>query len=117
AGSCISTSRVRVVLEVGNTLSVSLVQNEFPICSAGPVTFEVANPIPGATYTWYDALTGGNVVNTGTTFTIPNATASVTYYVEGQAGTCLPDARTPAIITFTASDPVVLVEDTVSICG
>ena len=117
AGSCISVNRVRVALGVGNTLSVSLVQSVFEICSEGPVTFEVLNPIPGATYTWYDAQTGGTVVNTGTTFTIPNASASVIYYVEGQSGTCLPDTRTPATINFTAGASIALVEDTLAVCG
>ncbi|RYZ54242.1 MAG: gliding motility-associated C-terminal domain-containing protein [Sphingobacteriales bacterium] len=116
-GTCISTTRVRVLLEVGNTLSVSLVQNEFTICTPGVITFDVLNPIAGATYTWYDAQTGGTVVNTGTSFTTPTVSASVTYYVEGQTGTCLPDTRTPAIINFVPSDAIALVEDTIAVCG
>ncbi len=38
------------------------------------------------TINWYDAATGGNLVNTGTSFTTPTLTSTTTYYVENDAG-------------------------------
>jgi len=36
----------------------------------------------GLNYTWYDQITGGSVVNTGTTFTTPGITGTASWYIE-----------------------------------
>lgn len=48
-------------------------------CGAGTITL-TANGT-GTLY-WYDASTGGNLVNTGNSFTTPSLSATTTYYVE-----------------------------------
>lgn len=117
SGSCKGDSRVHVEILPGTSLSVALVQNSFELCNPGAVTFEVQSPVAGATYNWYDAATGGTLVNTGTTFNLPNVTASATYYVDGQSGTCGAGPRVAASVTLLPSLSLSLVEDTLAVCG
>ncbi|MDF2457262.1 MAG: gliding motility-associated C-terminal protein, partial [Cytophagaceae bacterium] len=49
----------------------------------------------GSTFNWYDAATGGNLVNTGITYTTPTLTATTTYYVEQIIGGIASCERTP----------------------
>ena len=59
------------------------------ICKGGQATLHVDNPQAGITYNWYDAVTGGNLLGTGTTFTTPaNLTSDQIYYLEASNGTC-----------------------------
>ena len=39
------------------------------------------------TLNWYDAATGGNLVNTGTTYTVSNLASNETFYVESDVTT------------------------------
>jgi len=55
------------------------------VCPNTSATLSVAGD-PGATFTWYDAETAGNVVGTGATYTTPSLTSTTTYYV-GTTGT------------------------------
>lgn len=48
------------------------------LCGPGVATLNASGQ---GTLTWYDALTGGNIVNTGTVFTTPSLTTTTTYYV------------------------------------
>ncbi|MES2006250.1 MAG: gliding motility-associated C-terminal domain-containing protein [Bacteroidota bacterium] len=56
------------------------------IC-AGTGTSLVATA-PGGTYQWYDAATGGNLLNTGSVYTIPSLNTSSVYYVQTTVGSC-----------------------------
>ncbi|WP_293311907.1 immunoglobulin domain-containing protein [Pedobacter sp. UBA5917] len=80
--NCISSisERVKVTLKV-NPLPTVSVTNVIS-CSGSAVNLSVDNPLPGITYKWYDAVTGGNLKQTGTTYTTPALTANTTYYVE-----------------------------------
>lgn len=117
SGSCKGDSRVHVEILPGTSLSVALVQNSFELCNPGAVTFEVQSPVTGATYNWYDAASGGTLVNTGTTFNLPNVTASTTYYVDGQSGTCGAGPRVAATVTLLPPLSLSLIEDTLAVCG
>ena len=48
-------------------------------CGSGIVNLSAAG---SGTLNWYDADTGGGLVNTGTTYTTPSLTSTTTYYVE-----------------------------------
>jgi Ig-like domain CHU_C associated/Secretion system C-terminal sorting domain len=71
-----------------NTLSIGVITVTSPVttndtlCNAG-----LANLAASGTgiLNWYDAQTGGNLVNTGTTYS-PNVVAPTTYYVEAVDG-------------------------------
>lgn len=56
------------------------------------------------TLRWYDAAANGNLVNTGTTFSVLTSN-TVTYYVESSNGPCQ-SSRTP--VTATAQVPAVI---------
>ena len=48
-------------------------------CGIGTVALE-ATGNTGTTISWYDAITGGNLVGTGSPFTTPSISATATYY-------------------------------------
>jgi len=54
------------------------------VCPDTAATLSVAGDA-GATFTWYDAATGGNVVGTGSSFTTPPLASTTTYYVSSSA--------------------------------
>lgn len=68
------------------------------ICSGSKASLSVSSPVTGLTYNWYTAATGGDLVNTGTSYS-PNLTANTTYYVEAADGGEFFSARTPVTVT------------------
>ena len=48
-------------------------------CGPGSVTL---NATGAGTMNWYDAITGGNLLTTGTSYVTPNLSSSTSYYVE-----------------------------------
>jgi gliding motility-associated-like protein len=60
---------------------------------------------PGGTYQWYDALTGGNFLGSGNTYTTGPISVSTTFYVQ----TTLADCTSPrtAVAVFVAGKPTV----------
>ncbi|MFH0867114.1 MAG: C25 family cysteine peptidase [Bacteroidota bacterium] len=48
------------------------------LCGPGVATLSASGQ---GILTWYDAATGGNIVNTGSVYTTPNLSATTTYYV------------------------------------
>ena len=55
-------------------------------CGSGTVTIGATASV--GTIKWYDALTGGNLLATGNSFTTPNLTNSTTYFAEAVNGVC-----------------------------
>ncbi|MFH0867643.1 MAG: M4 family metallopeptidase, partial [Bacteroidota bacterium] len=49
-------------------------------CGTGSVNLTASGG--SGTLVWYDAATGGNIVNTGTSYTTPSLSSTTTYYVE-----------------------------------
>jgi gliding motility-associated-like protein len=60
---------------------VDVVADSVVVCGNNPVTFDVLNPDATSTYDWYTTLTGGTPVFTGPSFTVPNVTGFVEYFV------------------------------------
>jgi len=56
------------------------------VCPTGATASLTATADAGATITWYDAATGGNVVGTGGTYTTPPLTATTDYWVTASLG-------------------------------
>ncbi|GAA4344301.1 gliding motility-associated C-terminal domain-containing protein [Flaviaesturariibacter amylovorans] len=72
------------------------------VCGGATVTLTITNVQAGATYTWYNAATGGTLLFTGTAFTTPALSATTTYYVDAMSGAgCLLTARVPVTVTVT----------------
>jgi hypothetical protein len=83
-------------------------------CDSGTVTLQ-ATASSGATLNWYAAATGGTALSSGTSFTTPSLTATNTYYVEAQFGTCI-SARTAVIATVNTT-PSITATTPASRCG
>ncbi|HTJ12415.1 MAG TPA: gliding motility-associated C-terminal domain-containing protein [Dinghuibacter sp.] len=102
AGGCSSPGLTTVTVTVANNLTPpQLATSQVTDCSGQPAQFMVANPQGGLTYNWYDAPSGGNLVFTGSTYTINGPVASDTFYVGSSAsgGACVSATRTIAILT------------------
>src|SRR5690606_24097727 len=83
-------------------------------CAAAPIqtlTAEATAP-SGIVITWYDELTGGNVVAAPTL----NAVGTVTYYAEASNGDCVSETRTAVTLTINAQ-PVIDPLDNQVVCG
>ncbi|MGA9638142.1 gliding motility-associated C-terminal domain-containing protein [Flavobacterium sp.] len=101
---CTSVSRTKITA-VPNSIPTITSTNDASTCGPGTVTLE-ANASTG-TINWYDALTGGNLVGTGTSLVIPNLTATTTYYVDASLSSCTSSPRN--MVTATYKDPAGLV--------
>ncbi|PKP18106.1 MAG: hypothetical protein CVU05_14275, partial [Bacteroidetes bacterium HGW-Bacteroidetes-21] len=55
---------------------------------------------PGGIYEWYDASSGGTLLNTGASYTTPNLNSTTIYYVQATASGCA-GPRTSVIVTVT----------------
>lgn len=71
------------------------------ICSGNTAT--VTATAPGGTYNWYNAASGGTLVNTGATYTTGILSTTTTYYVDATSSGCT-GARTPVTITVNPQD-------------
>ncbi len=54
------------------------------ICGMGAITLNASG---SGTLNWYDAASGGTLVNTGTTYDIPSLSSTTTYYVTNSTAT------------------------------
>lgn len=87
--------------------------NPSPLCDSGSFNLS-ATATAGATISWYDAATGGNLLGTGNTYTTPTITATTTYYVD--AGCEVNRKPVIATINQTPNAPTAT-NTTVSRCG
>ncbi|MDP4818286.1 MAG: HYR domain-containing protein, partial [Flavobacteriales bacterium] len=73
-----------------------------------------ANPI----YMWYDAATGGNLLQNSTSnfFTPAPITTTTTWYVATNTGTCITD-RFPVTLNWVAPESITLTNSNPSSCG
>ena len=86
-----SISRVRV--PVTATIGAPIVSG-FSGSSCGSGVVALSASASSGTITWYDALTGGNVKATGTTYS-PDLTTSTTFYIASTDGNCTSTPRVP----------------------
>jgi gliding motility-associated-like protein len=104
---CIGDTTKQVVINPIPT--VTLVSDSLVVCGGAPASFVVRNPVAGTQYSWFTQQTGGTAVFTGTTFTVPNVTGTVVYYVQAtSAATCVsPRIRLTATLLPDLIAPVV----------
>jgi gliding motility-associated-like protein len=74
--------------------------NGLTLCSGSSASLS-ASAAGGTTLRWYNAPTGGNLLETGENYTTPVLTASTTYYIEVSKGSCANTARIPVTVTVT----------------
>jgi hypothetical protein len=101
---CFTTTPV--TLSVDNPLLLTTTADS--ACGNSIVILQ-ATASAGATIKWYDALTGGNLVGTGSPFYTPVISATTTYYAEAAFGTTCastPRVAVTATINSTSASPV-----------
>ncbi|MCI9843201.1 T9SS type B sorting domain-containing protein [Flavobacterium pectinovorum] len=81
------------------------------ICDSGTVTLNATSN--AGTIKWYDAQVGGNLLETGNTFTTPIISSTTTYYTD--AGCEINRKKVVATVNKTPETPTV--SSTVSRCG
>jgi autotransporter-associated beta strand protein len=97
-----SISRVRV--PVTATVGAPIVSGfSGSSCDSGTVTLGAS--ASSGTITWYDAITGGNVVTTGTTYS-PTLSTTTTYYVAATDGSCTSTPRIPVTASIVTKPTI-----------
>ena len=71
---------------------------------------------PGGTYTWYDSLTGGTLLNTGASYTTPILSSTTSYYVQTTVGGCI-SPRTIVTVTVNPIPVADIVPDVSAGCA
>ncbi|WP_372746451.1 T9SS type B sorting domain-containing protein [Lutibacter sp.] len=93
-GICDTGKRNAVIATIYTIPTITSVTNT-TICNAGTGTLTAT--ASAGTINWYDALTGGNLVGTGTSYS-PTISATTTYYVNATENGCTTATRTPVTI-------------------
>ncbi|QLC64750.1 hypothetical protein LPB248_00145 [Flavobacterium sp. LPB0248] len=97
------------------TLTAASVPVDTTVSSQGcfPTTLTATASVPaGQSVVWYDAASGGNIVASPTL----SAVGTITYYAQGNNGTCVTAVRTPVTLTITAPPNAGNLSGTQNIC-
>ncbi len=79
--------------------------NDVNICKNSTANL-IATAPSGATFIWYDAPSGGNLLFTGSNFTTPTLSSNTMYYVEAVLNGCTSTRKT-VNVNIIPTDPVV----------
>ncbi|MBZ4034838.1 DUF11 domain-containing protein [Flavobacterium sp. 17A] len=112
---CEGNVRVPVVLNVSNPVAPAINNSGTVVCSTGATqqtTLSVLNAIPGTTYSWYSAASGGSALASGTTYSPTVPLGTTPFYVEASIGSCISPTRTQVNVVSTAvpTTPTVLTQ-------
>ncbi len=103
AGSSICSSpRTPVTATVNGALSIT---GTIPERRCGTGTVALGASASSGTINWYSASSGGTSLGTGTSYTTGSISATTTYYVDANNGTCISTPRTAVIATVDAGVP------------
>lgn len=99
-GTCVSTSRTAVVVNVNPLPGLPSVVTNNETISAGQTATLQATATAGNTIKWFAGPTGGVALATGPSFTTPALSATTTYYVGAEnASGCSSATRVPVTVT------------------
>lgn len=103
-------------LSASTKLTVASISSTTPTsrCDAGTVTLKATATI--GTINWYDSLTGGNFMGTGSNFTTPIINTTTTYYVETTTTNCA-SKRTAVEAKIIITPTVTNTNSPVTNCG
>jgi len=96
-GICETGKRTAVEATVNAIPTITSAQ-DITICEGGSGTLNATASSATATINWYDAATGGNLIETGSTIPTPNLTTTTTYYVDATENGCTTASRTPVTV-------------------
>ena len=100
---CKSASRTSVTATVNAIPTITLTT---PASRCGTGTLTIGATASAGTINWYDALSGGSLLGTGTSFTTPSLTSTTTYYAEASDIGCVSATRTA--VTATVNTPPII---------
>ncbi|MDF2380259.1 right-handed parallel beta-helix repeat-containing protein [Nostoc ellipsosporum NOK] len=105
-------AKVTKEVQVGAGPAVVITPDSLSTCVGSSVTFNVQNPVTGATYRWYASATSSTVLHTGNSWTITNVTGPVSYFVESSLNGCISQTRKEVKITIlpALATPVAVVD-------
>jgi gliding motility-associated-like protein len=107
-------ARTKITATINTTLSPPAVLKPLvTICGPGTATLEATTT--AGVINWYDMLTGGVLLATGTKYEIPNVTQDKTYYAESKNGYCTNPTRVPVAIKIYIP-PTVTDENDLILC-
>jgi gliding motility-associated-like protein/uncharacterized repeat protein (TIGR01451 family) len=114
AAGCEGNVRVPVVLNVSNPVAPAISNTGLTVCSTGATqqtTLSVVNPVPGTTYSWYSASSGGPALATGTTYSPTVPLGTTPFFVEASIGSCTSNRiQTNVVSTAVPATPTVLTQ-------
>jgi len=115
AGVCLEGKRTPINATI-YTIPEIIATTDSKICGAGYGTL-LASASAG-TINWYDSLTGGNLLGTGTSFTpsLPIATTT-TYYVDATENGCTTLTRTSVILNVQYTAEPTAIRSTQEFCN
>ncbi len=102
-GNCPSAPRTQIIATI-NPIPTITSTTANSRCDTGTVTLGAL--ASAGTINWYDTLTVGTSLGTGTSFTTPNISASTTYYVDATATGCTTATRTAITATVKISPSI-----------
>jgi gliding motility-associated-like protein len=94
---CTSATRTAVIATVNSTDPTVTTTTSASIC--GPGTAVISATASAGTINWYDALTGGNLVGSGNSFTTPIISSNKSYYAEANNNGAISATRTAVMAT------------------
>lgn len=97
ADGCISDTIKKVTIYQKPTPTV--VVPNIVTCPGVPIQAQVASPVTGVTYTWYNAATGGTTLATGANYNIASAVIGANYFVEGNNNGCISNNRAQVTVS------------------
>ena len=97
--NCESTSRGSGAVTVNCTPPAAPTVNSVTITSGQTATLTASGC--AGTVTWYNALTGGTNLGTGTSYTTPTLTATTTYYASCTVNGCESTTRGSGVVTVS----------------
>jgi hypothetical protein len=106
ATGCWSSGAGSVSVIVNPTPTVSNISGTTTICTGTSTTLNAVSPDPLASFNWYDAATGGNLITSKSPFVTPKLFVNTTYYVEAVSNGCSSIARTPVTVSLNASPSI-----------
>ncbi|MDQ3193308.1 MAG: PKD domain-containing protein [Bacteroidota bacterium] len=92
----------------GPETAVTVTVNPYPVTPTAAnqticegTTATLIATAPGGTYQWYNDITGGTLLSTGSSYTTPVLTSNTTYYVQTTVNGCSSLSRTSVTVTVT----------------
>lgn len=94
-----ASARVKATVKV-NPIPAMPTALSVGICAGSSVTLKAT--APGGTYSWYNAPTGGTLLNNGPTYTTPPLALDTAFYVQTQVAGCVSPRKQVKVSVYTA---------------